>query len=174
MAAAYCPRPRAVPLAGWLLPGAVGAGTRPAALELPDLGSHVDHVDSGGDEGDDRQDRDKRHAVRDTGQAHDGRYPEDDQPQLLGLLARRGEGPGRPAHGVDEGPRLDDQGRQHEDLEEPEERGQSSGGEHAYRISAPAGAWAPERMPDQRPRRGRACQWARPLVSARVWGDQPR
>src|SRR5215472_6409593 len=141
MAAAYCPRPRAVPLAGWLLPGAVGAGTRPAALELPDLGPHVDHVDSGGDEGDDRQDRDKRHAVRDTGQADDRRYPEDDQPQLLGLLARRGEGPGRPAHGVDEGPRLDDQGRQHEDLEEPEERGQSSGGEHAFRISALEGAW---------------------------------
>src|SRR5262249_24098223 len=85
-----------------------------------------------------------RQRVRDVGdaaQADDGRHAENDQPERLGLLAGRGERGGGPAYGVDEGPHLDDKGRQPERLEAPGERGYTSR-EHPSRLSGPATVWA--------------------------------
>src|SRR5215831_15904385 len=149
MTAAYCPRPGRHPRwpGGAFLPGAVGPRTGSAALELPDLGPHVGEVDGGRDEGDDREDRQRVREVGDTGQADEAGHAEDDQPEWLGLLAGRGERGGGPAHRVDEGPHLDDQGRQPERLEEPGERGNSSRGEHPSRLSGPGTIWAGSQRP---------------------------
>src|SRR5215470_15897528 len=171
MTAAYCPcdgsllpAPRSAARDGAaLLPGAVGPRTGPAALELPDLGPHVGEVYAGRDEGDDREERQGRRAVGEAGQANDAGHAEDDQPKWLGQLADRGERGGGPAHGVDEGPHLDDQGRQPQCLEEPGERGRNSGGEHPSRLSGPGTIWAES----QRPGRPRRCEgpWSAGAVS---------
>src|SRR5215468_2733324 len=151
MTAAYCPCPGWHPRwPGAPLPGAVGPRARPAALELPDLGPHVSEVDGGRDEGDDREDRQWVGKVGDTGQADEAGHAEDDQPERLGLLAGRGERGSGPARGVDEGPHLDDQGRQPQCLEEPGERGRNSGGEHPSRLSAPGTIWAESPRPGGR------------------------
>src|SRR5215813_11321931 len=148
MTAAYCPCPGRHPRwPGAPLPGAVGPRARPAALELPDLGPHVGEVDGGRDEGDDREDRQRVRKVGDTSQADDAGHSENDQPQWLGLLTGRGERGGGPAHGVDEGPHLDDKGRQPERLEEPGERGNTCSGEHPTRLSGPGTIWAGSQRP---------------------------
>src|SRR5215831_15457376 len=160
MTAAYCPcdgsllpAPRSASREGAaLLPGAVGPRTGPAALELPDLGPHVGEVDAGRDEGDDREEREGRRAVGEAAQADDAGYAENDQPEWLGQLAGRGERGGRPAHGVDEGPHLDHQGRQPERVEEPGERGHNSSGEHPSRLSGRGTIWAQSERPGLPPR----------------------
>src|SRR6266516_156397 len=166
MTAAYCPRPGRHPgTARHPLPGAVGPRTRPAALELPDLGPHVGEIDGGRDEGDDREDRQWRRAVGDAGQANDAGHAEDDQPERLGLLTRRGKRGGGPANGVDEGPHLDDQGRQPERLEEPGERGHNSSGEHPSRLSGPGTIWAASA--------DTAAAAAGPVPGGAAWRDPP-
>src|SRR4249920_285005 len=133
MTAAYCPCPARRPDA---LPGTVGPRAR-IAPELLDLGPHVGEVDGGGDEGHDRQEVDQLYAVHNAAQADNGRHAEGEQPDRLGLLARRGECLGGPAQRVYEGPRLDGERRQRERLEEPEEWGHSPGAEHPPRLSGP-------------------------------------
>src|SRR6476660_5948377 len=148
MTAAYCARTGRQPLYGsTLLPGAAGPRTRPAALELPDLGPHVGEVDAGRDEGDDREQRQRRRTVGEAGQADDAGHAGDDQPEWLGPLAGRGERGGGPADGVDEGPYRDDEGRRPERGEEPGERGHNSSGEHPSRLSGPGAIWAESRRP---------------------------
>jgi Peptidase family M48 len=103
-----------------VLPGPVRARAASAAVlgEALHPGPDVGQVDGGRDERRDRQDGDGADAVDRACQPDHGGHAEDDQPQLLGLLAGRHERLRRPADSVDEGPRLDDERREPESQEE--------------------------------------------------------
>src|ERR1019366_460704 len=125
-------------------PGAVGAGVRAPALGPADLGPDVGEVDRSGHERRDGQDADRGYANGQGAEVQpDHRcHPEDDQPQRLGLLARRDKCLRGPTQRVNEGPHLGDERAEGKDLEEPVERGVSPRHrEHDARLSGPGGTW---------------------------------
>src|ERR1700733_3078548 len=129
-----CAKPGAL---RWL-PGTVGAlaGAGPGP-DLPDLGPDVHQVDGGGHERDDRQRQEaieKPDLLSHAADADNQCDAQDDEPQRLGLLARRGVSRGRVAHGVDEGPRLDHERTDQQGVEKIINWTVASESEHGYTL----------------------------------------